>query len=102
MRTPVAAYGLVIPIVWLAGRMGRSSRLLLICHVSRCSGVAGLNAFVGIPLHLLIRFVPFDRRVYVTVHLALSLLTRCGLLLRRRLHRDRAAGQQGNCKNVFA
>jgi len=99
MRTPVTAYGLVILITWLARRMGRGTRLVLIGHVSGGSGVAGLDPFVRITLHLLVGFVPFWRCVYVTVHLGLSLLTRCGLLLRCCLHRNRAAGQHGNCKN---
>lgn len=38
----------------LAGRMRRSARLLLIGHVTGRSGVAGLDPFVRIAVHLLV------------------------------------------------
>jgi hypothetical protein len=39
----------------LTGGMGRSTRLFLITYISGFSGVAGLDTFIRIILHLLIR-----------------------------------------------
>ncbi|WP_247357125.1 MULTISPECIES: ABC transporter substrate binding protein [unclassified Bradyrhizobium] len=51
----------------------------MIGHVSRLSGVAGLDPFVRISLHLLVRFASLGSLVYITLHLLLSLLTGGGL-----------------------
>jgi hypothetical protein len=72
--------------------MGRSARLVLIGHVSGLSGVASLDPFVCITLHLLVGLASLEPFVYIAVHLLLSLLTRCGLLLLRRCgERNRAS-----------
>ena len=73
-----------------ARRMRSSARLVLIGHVSGLSGVACLEPFVCITLHLLVGRTSLEPLVYTTVYLLLGLLARCGLL-RRCLEGNRAS-----------
>src|SRR3954452_5229895 len=80
-----------------ARRMRRSPRLVLIGNVTGFSGVARLDPFVCITLHLLIGLARLEPFVYITVHLLLGLVTRCGLLLLRRcLEGNRASGNDNH------
>jgi len=57
-----------------ARRMRSSARLVLIGHVSGLSGVACLEPFVCITLHLLVGRTSLEPLVYTTVYLLLGLL----------------------------
>ena len=84
----------------LARRMDRSAGLVLIGDVSGLPGVACLDPFVCITLHLLVGLASLGALVYITVHLLTSLLTRCGLLLLcRRREGNRASGNNNHREN---
>ncbi|MGY4628003.1 hypothetical protein ACVWY3_005759 [Bradyrhizobium sp. USDA 4486] len=81
--------------------MRRSTWLVLIGYVSGLSGVAGLDPFVRITLHLLVWLASLGPLVYIAPHLLLGLFTGGGLLLLGRCLEGHCASgnddQRENC-----